>query len=90
MTPEYVVGLPGYVIEDLQNQVLPNGLISQFDCVALKYISGQLLVWFEQHGDIESAIVREKQMKAWKRLWKLRVIEDMNLEWNDLYDGLFG
>ncbi len=49
-----------------------------------------MLVWFEQFGNIELAIQREKQMKEWKRLWKLRVIEEMNPEWNDLYEGLFG
>ena len=47
------------------------------------------LVWFEQHGEIEFAIRREKQMKEWKRLWKLRVIEEMNPDWDDLYEGLF-
>ena len=46
------------------------------------------LVWFEQFGDIETAIRREKQMKEWKRLWKLRVIEAMNPDWNDLFESL--
>jgi putative endonuclease len=46
------------------------------------------LVWFEQFGEIELAIQREKQMKEWKRLWKLRVIEEMNPGWNDLYESL--
>ena len=49
----------------------------------------KLLVWFEAHNDIEAAIVREKQMKEWKRLWKLRVIEEMNPEWSDLFESLF-
>ena len=49
----------------------------------------KMLVWFEQHGEIEEAIRREKQMKEWKRLWKLRVIEEMNPDWDDLYEGLF-
>ncbi len=48
----------------------------------------KLLVWFEQFGDIEMAIVREKQMKEWQRPWKLRVIEEMNPKWNDLYTSL--
>ena len=33
------------------------------------------LVWFEVHDSIESAIVREKQIKEWRRAWKLREIE---------------
>jgi putative endonuclease len=49
----------------------------------------KILVWFEQFDDIERAIQREKQMKEWKRLWKLRVIEEMNPDWHDLYEGLF-
>ena len=47
-----------------------------------------MLVWYERCDDIEEAIRREKQMKEWKRLWKLRVIETMNRNWDDLYDGL--
>jgi putative endonuclease len=46
------------------------------------------LVWFEQYADIEEAIRREKQMKEWKRLWKLRVIEQDNPEWDDLFESL--
>ena len=49
----------------------------------------KMLVWYESADDIEAAIRREKQMKDWKRLWKLRVIEEMNLNWNDLYETLF-
>ena len=44
------------------------------------------LVWYEIHDTIESAILREKQMKKWKRLWKLRKIEELNPEWKDLSD----
>ena len=47
-----------------------------------------MLVWFEAFGDIDLAIRREKQMKEWKRLWKLRVIEEMNPDWNDLFESL--
>ncbi|MEQ1725490.1 MAG: GIY-YIG nuclease family protein [Sphingopyxis sp.] len=49
----------------------------------------KMLVWFEHFDEIEQAIVREKQMKEWKRLWKLRVIEEANPDWNDLYEALF-
>jgi putative endonuclease len=45
-----------------------------------------LLVWYETHKSSESAILKEKQIKAWKRQWKLRLIEENNPEWNDLYD----
>ena len=46
------------------------------------------LVYYEQSQDVNSAIEQEKRLKAWKRQWKLRLIEEMNPEWNDLYDDL--
>ena len=44
-----------------------------------------VLVWFEQHDTMESAIAREKAIKEWKRRWKLGLIERQNPEWRDLY-----
>jgi putative endonuclease len=46
------------------------------------------LVWFEQHETMESAIRKEKAIKAWKRAWKVRLIEESNAKWRDLYDSL--
>ena len=46
------------------------------------------LVWYEQHADMLTAIAREKTLKEWKRAWKLELIEKMNPEWMDLYEGL--
>lgn len=46
------------------------------------------LVWYQQHETMEAAIMREKQMKAWKRAWKIREIEQMNPAWDDLYEAL--
>jgi len=46
------------------------------------------LVWFEQHQSMESAILREKQLKKWNRAWKIRLIEDSNPYWNDLYPSI--
>lgn len=48
----------------------------------------KMLVYYEIHDSIEDAILREKQMKKWNRLWKLRVIEEMNPEWKDLYNDI--
>jgi putative endonuclease len=45
------------------------------------------LVYFEQSESIVGAIEREKQLKAWKRQWKLNLIEKTNPEWDDLYDS---
>ena len=50
--------------------------------------SVDILVWFEQHEEIASAILREKQIKKWNRSWKIRLIEDTNPYWNDLYLNL--
>ena len=46
------------------------------------------LVWYEPHETMESAILREKQLKAGSRARKLGLIEAMNPDWQDLYDGL--
>jgi putative endonuclease len=46
------------------------------------------LVWFEVHEDMHAAIIREKNIKAWKRAWKIELIEQANPEWIDLYNGL--
>ncbi len=47
------------------------------------------LVYFEQINDIKSTIQREKQLKKWKRQWKINLIEKNNPEWKDLYNNLF-
>ena len=46
------------------------------------------LVYYEIHDDVTQAITREKQLKKWKRNWKLELIDKMNPEWSDLYDKL--
>jgi putative endonuclease len=71
--------LPGRVWQHKEGTA--DGFTKKYGC--------KMLVWFEQHGEIEFAIQREKQMKEWKRLWKLRVIDEMNPDWNDLYENLF-
>ena len=47
------------------------------------------LVWFEAYGDLQEARQHELQMKEWKRSWKIRLIEEQNFDWNDLYPSLF-
>ena len=46
------------------------------------------LVWYEVHPKMESAITREKQLKWWHRKWKLRLIEESNPGWEDLYEQI--
>ena len=50
----------------------------------------KLLVYYENHPTMENAICREKQLKKWNRLWKLKLINDFNPEWRDLYDLIRG
>lgn len=47
-----------------------------------------MLVYFELHGDMMAAITREKQVKKWNRKWKLRLIEEKNPQWKDLYETI--
>jgi putative endonuclease len=48
------------------------------------------LVWFEAHESAETAIRREKQIKEWHRAWKIRLIEEGNPDWRDLYPEIGG
>lgn len=48
----------------------------------------KLLVWYEPHEEVGSAIQREKQIKRWRRRWKFELIEKMNPDWRDLYEDL--
>jgi putative endonuclease len=43
------------------------------------------LVYYEVHNDVREAITREKRIKKWNRDWKVRLIEEKNLDWMDLY-----
>lgn len=49
-----------------------------------------MLVWYELHGSMDAAILREKQIKKWNRAWKLRLIQESNPRWNDLWSDIVG
>ncbi|MDA1163613.1 MAG: GIY-YIG nuclease family protein [Planctomycetota bacterium] len=74
------------VTSDLPGRVWQhkNGIAEGFT----KTYGVHMLVYFELHDDMESAIIREKRIKKWNRAWKLRLIEEMNPDWNDLYDSI--
>jgi putative endonuclease len=61
-----------------------NDLIAGFT----KKYAVHMLVYYEQCASIESAIIREKQLKAWHRQWKIRLIEEVNPDWQDLYNTI--
>jgi putative endonuclease len=48
----------------------------------------KMLVWYEHHEDIQTAIEREKRIKRWRRDWKIALIERDNPRWVDLYPSL--
>lgn len=47
-----------------------------------------MLVYYELHDDMRAAITREKQIKKWRRAWKLGLIEQQNSDWRNLWDDL--
>lgn len=48
------------------------------------------MVWFELYDDPTAAIAREKAVKKWRRDWKIRLIEEQNPEWRDLFPAIVG
>ncbi len=89
---------PGvYILANKRNGTLYIGVTSDFvkriwehknnmvEGFTKKYNVHQL-VWYETHESMESAIMREKRLKDWKRAWKLELIESKNPDWLDLYD----
>ena len=90
-----------YIVASQRNGTLYTGVTSDLAQRAWQHRTGaheaftrdhrvRLLVWYEVHGTMESAIGREKRIKEWKRAWKLELIERTNPEWRDLDDELAG
>ncbi len=88
-----------YIIASQKNGTLYAGVTSNLPRRAFEHREGLIkgftkkyncktLVWYEVHETMEAAIIREKQIKAGSREKKLRLIQTMNPEWNDLYDKL--
>ena len=75
------------VTNDLQRRILEHkeGKIKGF---TQKYKVNQL-VYYEEFGEADEAIQREKRLKKWKREWKIRLIHEENPSWKDLYSELF-
>lgn len=89
-----------YIVASKRNGTLYTGVTSNLPQRAHQHkeslISGfaarygcRLLVWYEPHESMESAIAREKQIKGGSRKKKLALIQSTNPEWLDLYDSLF-
>ena len=89
-----------YVVTNKRNGTLYTGVTSDLPGRTWQHKNGTFpgfskryscdrLVWFEAHETMESAIIREEQIKEWQRKWKLRIIEETNPQWDDLYESLF-
>jgi len=88
-----------YILASKKNGVLYVGVTSnliqriwqhknkQVSGFTQKY-NAHILVYFEVHEIMESAILREKQIKKWKREWKISIIEKSNSKWLDLWEQL--
>ena len=70
--------LPGRVWQHKEG--VTDGFTKKYGC--------KTLVWYGVFDRIDDAIRREKQMKEWQRAWKLRVIEEVNPDWDDLFETL--
>lgn len=86
-----------YIMASRQNGTIYLGVTSNLPGRAYQHRNGlvegftrkygcKLLVWYEAHDELENARWRELQLKKWNRQWKLRLIEEMNPEWNDLFE----
>ena len=56
------------------------GFTRKYNCVRL--------VWFERFDNIHDARAQECRMKAWKRAWKIRLVEELNPDWRDLFEEI--
>lgn len=72
------IDLPRRVFEHRTGAV--PGFTKKYNC--------KLLVWYEVHPDIASARYRERQIKEWRRAWKIELIETMNSRWLDIFEQI--
>ena len=86
-----------YIMSNRKNGVLYIGVTADLSRRIVQHREGKgsafcrrygltRLVYAEEHDSIEEAIAREKAMKAWKRAWKIELIEAVNPAWDDLFD----
>ena len=74
------------VTSDLEGRIwehrnhIHRGFTNSYNCTRL--------VWYEDYDDITDAIYREKRLKTWERAWKIRLVEEMNPDWTDLFETI--
>jgi putative endonuclease len=67
-------------IKQHKEKAYPKSFSAKYNCC--------ILLYFEQFSSIIEAIAKEKQIKNWKRAWKINLINDNNPEWRDLFEDL--
>ena len=88
-----------YIMASKRNGTLYTGVTSNLTQRVWRHKNNQIegftkryvihtLVWYEIHETMISAITREKEIKNWKRAWKLSLIEKTNPDWRDLYTDI--
>lgn len=90
-----------YILTNKNNDVLYIGVTNDLKCRVIEHKLGLIdgfskkynlkkLVYFDQFNYIEDSIRREKQLKRWRREWKINLVTERNPEWEDLYSEFFG
>jgi putative endonuclease len=90
-----------YILASGINSTVYVGVTSYLQARVLQHKEGKVkgftqkykvnkLVYYEEFGEVDEAIKREKQLKKWNRAWKIRLIHEKNPNWKDLYEELFG
>ena len=88
-----------YIMTNRKNGVLYTGVTSNLPHRAWQHREGavdgftrryrcKVLVWYEFHDDLQDARRRERQIKEWKRMWKIELIEALNPGWDDLFEQI--
>jgi putative endonuclease len=95
---EFLVAAYVYILASKRNGTLYTGVTSDlgqrvwqhkdeiFSGFTKKY-GVKRLVWYREYDSIIDAIADEKRIKRWRRDWKIKLIEEMNPDWNELYRG---
>jgi putative endonuclease len=97
MAKEFAV----YIMANIKRGVMYVGVTSNLPNRATEHREGAVegftarykltrLVWYRRYDDARDAIDFEKRLKRWRREWKFRLVEELNLEWEDLYPALMG
>ncbi|SDR04480.1 GIY-YIG nuclease family protein [Flagellimonas zhangzhouensis] len=89
-----------YILTNIPNGTLYIGMTNDLERRILEHKTGSVegftkkyglktSIYFEVHQNVNEAILREKQLKKWKRQWKIELVEKENPKWKDLASGWY-